>query len=72
MKDREELIKAIEQTDRLMSRVKQLEEKNDKLCKEKDDSFIRMRSVSPLGIFLYIILIYSFDWYLALPAPKNM
>ncbi|KAG9267757.1 myosin-16-like [Astyanax mexicanus] len=51
MREREELKKAIEQTDRLMSRVRQLEGENAELCKEKNEAFVRMRAVSLLGFF---------------------
>ncbi|XP_016095061.1 putative uncharacterized protein MYH16 [Sinocyclocheilus grahami] len=44
MRDREELKKAIEQTDRLLSRVRQLEGENSELCREKHDVFLRMRA----------------------------
>lgn len=46
MRDREELKKAIEQTDRLLSRVRQLEGENSELCREKHDVFLQMRAVS--------------------------
>lgn len=45
MREREELKKAIEQTDRLLSRVRQLEGENSELCREKNDIFIRMLAV---------------------------
>ncbi|KAI7790675.1 putative myosin heavy chain [Triplophysa rosa] len=44
MREREELKKAIEQMDRLLSRVRQLEGENSELCREKNDVFIRMRA----------------------------
>ncbi|ROK76659.1 hypothetical protein DPX16_4664 [Anabarilius grahami] len=44
MRDRDELKKAIEQTDRLLSRVRQLEGENSELCKEKHEVFVRMRA----------------------------
>lgn len=46
MREREELKKAIEQSDRLLSRVRQLEEENAGLSKEKNDTFVKMRAVS--------------------------
>lgn len=52
MREREELKKAIEQSDRLLSRVRQLEEENAGLSKEKNDTFVKMRAVSRPGIYL--------------------
>lgn len=46
MREREELKKAIEQSDRLLTRVRQLEEENAGLSKEKNDTDIKMRAVS--------------------------
>lgn len=60
MREREELKKAIEQSDRLLSRVRQLEEENAGLSKEKNDTFLKMRAVSQLEF-------YQWDcWYLGL------
>lgn len=53
MREREELKKAIEQSDRLLSRVRQLEEENAELSKEKSDTFLKMRAVSRLGFYLW-------------------
>lgn len=52
MREREELKKAIEQSDKLLTRVRQLEEENAGLSKEKNDTFIKIRAVSPLGFYL--------------------
>lgn len=53
MREREELKKAIEQSDRLLSRVRQLEEENAGLSKEKNDTFVKMRAVSQMGFYLW-------------------
>nr|XP_017213980.1 putative uncharacterized protein MYH16 [Danio rerio] len=47
MKDRDELKKAMEQSERLQSRVQQLEEENTELSRQKHEAFVRMRAVSP-------------------------
>lgn len=52
MREREELKKAIEQSDKLLTRVRQLEEENAGLSKENNDTFIKIRAVSPLGFYL--------------------
>ncbi|KAK1794422.1 hypothetical protein P4O66_010746 [Electrophorus voltai] len=44
MKEREELQKAVEQRDRLLSRVRQLEGENAELCKDRSETFTRMRA----------------------------
>lgn len=59
MREREELKKAIEQTDRLLSRVRQLEGENAELCKEKHEVFVRMRAVSPVGFFQWNLLVFG-------------
>ena len=59
MREREELKKAIEQTDRLLSRVRQLEGENAELCKEKNEAFVRMRAVSSLGLFQRNVLLFG-------------
>ena len=46
MREREELKRAIEQTDRLLSRVRELEEENSRLGREKNEALAKKRSVS--------------------------
>ena len=59
MREREELKKAIEQTDRLLSRVRQLEGENAELCKEKNEAFVRMRAVRLLGFFPWNLMVFG-------------
>ncbi|KAJ8413744.1 hypothetical protein AAFF_G00082510 [Aldrovandia affinis] len=44
MRESEELKRAIEHTDRLLSRVHELEEENAGLCKEKNEVFVRLQA----------------------------
>ena len=48
MREREELRRAIEQSDRLLSRVRELEEQNSQLNKEKNEVATKYRAVSLL------------------------
>lgn len=48
MREREELRRAIEQSDRLLSRVHELEEQNTQLNKEKNEVATKYRAVSLL------------------------
>lgn len=48
MREREELRRAIEQSDRLLSRVRQLEEQNTQLNEEKNEVATKYRAVSLL------------------------
>lgn len=48
MREREELRRALEQSDRLLSKVRELEEQNTQLDKEKNEVATKYRAVSPL------------------------
>ncbi len=48
MREREELRRAIEQSDRLLSKVRELEEQNVQLNKEKNEAATKYRAVSLL------------------------
>lgn len=48
MREREELRRAIEQSDRLLSRVQELEEQNTQLNREKNEVATKYRAVSLL------------------------
>lgn len=48
MREREELRRAIEQSDRLLSKVRELEEQNAQLNKEKNEVATKYRAVSLL------------------------
>lgn len=48
MREREELRRAIEQSDRLLSKVRELEEQNTQLNKEKNEVATKYRAVSLL------------------------
>lgn len=48
MREREELRRAIEQSDRLLSKVRELEEQNSQLSKEKNEVATKYRAVSLL------------------------
>lgn len=54
MREREELKKAIEQTDRLLSRVRELEEENSRLGREKNEALVKKRSVSPFALPVHV------------------
>lgn len=62
MREREELKKAVEQTDRLLSRVCELEQENAGLYKEKKEVFVRYQAVSP-GFPYVIILLYFIELF---------
>lgn len=46
MRDREELRRAVEQSEQLLSRVRQLEEQNSQLHQEKNEVATKYRAVS--------------------------
>lgn len=46
MRDREELRRAVEQSEQLLSRVRQLEEQNSQLNQEKNEVATKYRAVS--------------------------
>ena len=48
MREREELRRAIEQSERLLSKVRELEEQNTELDKERNEVATRYRAVSLL------------------------
>lgn len=53
MREREELRRAIEQSDQLLSKVRELEEQNTQLNKEKNEVATKYRAVSLCCFSLY-------------------
>lgn len=67
MREREELRRAIEQSDRLLSKVRELEEQNTQLNKEKNEVATKYRAVSLLlcsaaspSLLLFLSFIFPF------------
>lgn len=63
MREREELRKALEQSDRLLTKVRELEELNTQLNKEKNEAASKYRAVS----LLHLSLCFSFSFLIFPP-----